>query len=38
MVFFSNGLVGGLTALALLLLIWPLIRVLWGLASRKRAA
>jgi putative tricarboxylic transport membrane protein len=26
-VFFSNGLVGGLTSLALLLLFWPLIRV-----------
>jgi putative tricarboxylic transport membrane protein len=36
-VFFSNGLVGGLTALALFLLFWPLIRVLWGLVSRKRA-
>jgi putative tricarboxylic transport membrane protein len=37
MVFFSNGLVGGLTALALLLLISPLIRALWGQVSRKRA-
>jgi putative tricarboxylic transport membrane protein len=24
-IFFSNGLVGGITALALLLLLWPLI-------------
>jgi putative tricarboxylic transport membrane protein len=29
LVFFSNGLVGGLTGLALLLLFWPLIRALW---------
>jgi putative tricarboxylic transport membrane protein len=28
-VFFSNGLVGGLTGLALFLLFWPLIRGLW---------
>src|SRR5262252_6257693 len=28
MVFFSNGLVGGLTALALVLLLWPLIRAI----------
>ncbi len=29
LVFFSNGLVGGLTSLALLLLFWPLIRAGW---------
>jgi putative tricarboxylic transport membrane protein len=28
-VFFSNGLVGGLTGLALFLLLWPLINALW---------
>jgi len=38
MVFFSNGLVGGLTALALFLLFWPLIRALWGALRGKRAA
>jgi putative tricarboxylic transport membrane protein len=31
-IFFSNGLVGGITALALLLLFWPLISRLIGLA------
>ena len=31
LVFFSNGLVGGLTTLALLLLFWPLIRAGWRL-------
>jgi putative tricarboxylic transport membrane protein len=28
-IFFSNGLVGGLTGLALLLLFWPLIKAIW---------
>jgi len=37
-VFFSNGLVGGLTALALFLLFWPLIRALWDALRGKRAA
>ncbi|HKW37616.1 MAG TPA: tripartite tricarboxylate transporter permease [Burkholderiales bacterium] len=37
-VFFSNGLVGGLTTLALFLLFWPVIRMLWRLVSGKRAA
>jgi putative tricarboxylic transport membrane protein len=38
MVFFSNGLVGGLTGLALFLLFWPLIRALWrGLFGRRAA-
>jgi putative tricarboxylic transport membrane protein len=35
-VFFSNGLVGGLTGLALLLLFWPLIRTLLRVARGKR--
>jgi putative tricarboxylic transport membrane protein len=35
-VFFSNGLVGGLTSLALLLLFWPLIRAGWRLVQGKR--
>ncbi len=35
-VFFSNGLVGGLTALALVLLFWPLIRAGWGVVLGKR--
>src|SRR2546422_3133265 len=41
LVFFSNGLVGSLTGLALILLFWPLIRALWrGLLRRgsRRAA
>jgi len=38
MVFFSNGLVGGLTALALLLLFWPLIRTLLRTLQGKRTA
>ena len=36
-VFFSNGLVGGLTALALLLLFWPLIRALLRVLQGKSA-
>jgi putative tricarboxylic transport membrane protein len=35
-VFFSNGLVGGLTGLALLLLFWPLIRTGWRTVLGKR--
>jgi len=35
LVFFSNGLVGGLTSLALLLLFWPLIRAGWRLVLGK---
>ncbi len=35
LVFFSNGLVGGLTGLALLLLFWPLIRAGWRLMLGK---
>ena len=35
LVFFSNGLVGGLTSLALLLLFWPLIRAGWRLVRGK---
>ena len=34
-VFFSNGLVGGLTSFALLLLFWPLIRAGWRLVLGK---
>jgi putative tricarboxylic transport membrane protein len=34
-VFFSNGLVGGLTGLALLLLFWPLIRAGWRIVLGK---
>jgi putative tricarboxylic transport membrane protein len=34
-VFFSNGLVGGLTGLALLLLFWPLIRAGWRAVLRR---
>jgi len=34
-VFFSNGLVGGLTSLALLLLFWPLIRAGWRVVLGK---
>jgi putative tricarboxylic transport membrane protein len=37
-VFFSNGLVGGLTGLALFLLFWPLIRALWRHLLGRRAA
>src|SRR5258706_4341082 len=37
-VFFSNGLVGGLTGFALLLLFWPLIRTLWRALLGGRAA
>jgi putative tricarboxylic transport membrane protein len=37
-VFFSNGLVGGLTGLALFLLFWPVIRALWRAVRGKRAA
>ena len=37
LVFFSNGLVGGLTALALFLLFWPLIRTLLRSLQGKRA-
>src|SRR5207344_2571564 len=37
LVFFSNGLVGGLTGLALLLLFWPLIRTGWRLVLGKGA-
>jgi putative tricarboxylic transport membrane protein len=36
--FFSNGLVGGLTGLALFLLFWPVIRALWRAVRGKRAA
>src|SRR5690348_5337694 len=35
-IFFSNGLVGGLTGLALLLLFWPMVRALWRAALGKR--
>ena len=35
LVFFSNGLVGGLTGLALLLLFWPLIRAGWRVVLGK---
>src|SRR5438105_6634093 len=35
LVFFSNGLVGGLTSLALLLLFWPLIRAGWRVVLGK---
>jgi putative tricarboxylic transport membrane protein len=35
LVFFSNGLVGGLTTLALLLLFWPLIRTGWRVVLGK---
>jgi putative tricarboxylic transport membrane protein len=35
LIFFSNGLVGGLTGLALLLLFWPLIRAGWRLVLGK---
>ena len=35
LVFFSNGLVGGLTSLALLLLFWPLIRAAWRVVLGK---
>ena len=35
LVFFSNGLVGGLTSLALLLLFWPLIRAGWRMVRGK---
>src|SRR5690348_10186540 len=35
-IFFSNALVGGLTALALLLLFWPVIRAGWRFALGKR--
>jgi putative tricarboxylic transport membrane protein len=37
-IFYSNGLVGGITTLALLLLFWPLISKAIGLARGKRAA
>ena len=33
-VFFSNGLVGGLTGLALTLLLWPLISAAWRMLKR----
>ena len=36
-IFFSNGLVGGLTALALLLLVWPLFRSLLRAVKSKSA-
>jgi len=36
MIFFSNGLVGGLTGLALLLLFWPLIGAAWRAVIGKR--
>ena len=36
LVFFSNGLVGGLTTLALLLLFWPLISAGWRLVRGRR--
>jgi putative tricarboxylic transport membrane protein len=36
LVFFSNGLVGGLTTLALLLLFWPAIKAGWRVARGKR--
>src|SRR6267154_1987504 len=36
LVFFSNGLVGGLTSLALLLLFWPLIGAAWRAVLGKR--
>jgi putative tricarboxylic transport membrane protein len=36
LVFFSNGLVGGLTTLALLLLFWPAIKAGWRAARGKR--
>jgi putative tricarboxylic transport membrane protein len=35
LVFFSNGLVGGLTSFALLLLFWPLIRAGWRVVLGK---
>ncbi len=35
-IFFSNGLVGGLTGLALLLLFWPLIGAAWRAVLGKR--
>src|SRR5207245_2149864 len=35
LVFFSNGLVGGLTSLALLLLFWPFIRAGWRMVLGK---
>jgi putative tricarboxylic transport membrane protein len=35
-IFFSNGLVGGLTVLALLLLFWPLIAAGWHTLRRGR--
>jgi putative tricarboxylic transport membrane protein len=35
-IFYSNGLVGGMTTLALLLLFWPLISRLIGMARGKR--
>jgi hypothetical protein len=38
LVFFSNGLVGSLTGLALFLLFWPLIRTLWRRLLGGRAA
>jgi len=36
LIFFSNGLVGGLTGLALLLLFWPLIGAAWRALHGKR--
>src|SRR6195256_227918 len=36
LIFFSNGLVGGLTGLALLLLFWPLIGAAWRALLGKR--
>jgi putative tricarboxylic transport membrane protein len=35
-VFFSNGLVGGLTTLSLVLLFWPLISAGWRVLRRGR--
>jgi putative tricarboxylic transport membrane protein len=37
MIFFSNGLVGGITALALILLLWPLVSSLIGKMRGKAA-
>ncbi|MBY0341860.1 MAG: tripartite tricarboxylate transporter permease [Rhodocyclaceae bacterium] len=37
-VFFANGLVGGITALALIMLFSPILSKLWGMVSGKKAA
>jgi putative tricarboxylic transport membrane protein len=37
-IFYSNGLVGSITTLSLLLLFWPLISRLIGLARGRKAA